>query len=258
MIFRVITFSLCGSPSSSFLFFGLVGECLCHAMGWSMVAANGAPCTNETVPGAFLYANNPVDAPSPYNTFDFGTDSNSTDAPGVFRLCWSAVGAADAQSFWVVLGQLTLGGPVRADYNCVLGSSCSLVLSGTFLSASDRLAVISLGSCGWPHPTFTTQWTNLLQVNPVAPADAGLTYKMGTGASLSTAGVPGTAQLCWASAPGASGYDVFTVELGTFTMDGPIQNVHTTCRLCSECNFDVQGIGLQSNDKVLIIFKDGT
>lgn len=171
-----------------------------------------------------------------------------------YTLCW-AHNPVTRLSYTFEIGNFVLNGANDRATACTLSLPCFIQMAGVSLSSDNRIRIIKSGTCGQngvPQPAFGGMVTSKLVTNQGPYYD---TYSMSTPIS----GEPKTTyQLCWASAPGASGGDnLYRVFVGHFTMNGPDQNP-TTCKVSVNCILQLTGVGLAASNKVVVLASSET
>ena len=165
------------------------------------------------------------------NVVDFNFLGNESDVllsvPGIFRLCfcrpWPAEGTAcnTPQSFRAKVGLLTASGPFEQAATCILGSNCTLQLSGIGLQAGDRL-MIADESCGQAGGMSLRGFPDLNESVSVTAGNGGT---MGLEASLGKlpeGAMPGQYRICWCPESAECGDALaFRAPGGTLRVDCP-------------------------------------
>jgi hypothetical protein len=160
-------------------------------------------------------------------------------------------GAPVAGAAYTEIGTVTLLGPELAEFSCVLGLACKVVVTGTGMPTSAKVGLVS-GACS-ASPTFVSFGSGFS--NPTAydstdadgenvatvPDDGTLTaaaFVFGT----ATAGSGGSLKLCW-SADGSSGNWALPID-ETANMYGPYSQTVVSCTLGEDCSIAPGGHGL--------------
>ena len=166
-----------------------------------------------------------------FTEYQFGRPNEGTAQSG-YTMCWSASPSATAD-FTLTLGDLTVTGPNVQNVACTFGLSCVLQLIGLQLQTTNKMIVLSAGSCGDNGPTLSsvTGMLNAISVTDQSPYDS---YDLGT----PLAGQPRTDyQLCWASAPAdGAGAAFYRVPVGLLTLNGPVQVSANLYHVAAMCN----------------------
>lgn len=187
-----------------------------------------------------------------FTEYQFGRPNEGTAQSG-YTMCWSASPSATAD-FTLTLGDLTVTGPNVQNVACTFGLSCVLQLIGLQLQTTNKMIVLSAGSCGDNGPTLSsvTGMLNAISVTDQSPYDS---YDLGT----PLAGQPRTDyQLCWASAPAdGAGAAFYRVPVGLLTLNGPVQ-VSQICTMSLQCVITLTGVGLAASNQILLIDGDGS
>ncbi|CAJ1390877.1 unnamed protein product [Effrenium voratum] len=190
-----------------------------------------------------------VDAQMPYNTYDLGTPSAGQPRTD-YLLCWSSAPAdgAGAAFYKVPVGYLTLNGPVQVSQHCIMGTQCSITLTGVGLAAFNQILIIdAAGSCGSTTPS-TAVFDGL--TNPVSP-DSGNVALYNLGIARTTSDGPGSGYIaCWGH---NASYDYWNIQLGTFSIDGPdLQTSLVYCTLGLPCSLTLTGVNLAATNKIVV------
>ena len=242
----------------------------------------GLPCLADGLLGLGLFANDSfmvlatcgtISAPSRFPnsgraTFDSETgtlnwDGNSsltavTAAGGQYRLCWchplSAADCLASADFRYDVGSLAVLGPapLQQDQTCISGAACTLrSLTGNFLSAGDALMLMQ--SCGSRHgilPGFPA--TELGNSTLIVSASGG-SYRICWCTPPTRAFAAGLPSFPLRAREGCDMAEDFAVDMGAFTLLGPLHNQERTCVAGAICSSALQGFGMTLDYRLQIL-----
>ncbi|KAF4662720.1 hypothetical protein FOL47_006072 [Perkinsus chesapeaki] len=182
-------------------------------------------------------------------TYDLGTLLPSRTITG--RLCWASGADSDVrfESFSEV-GFLTVTRPDPVSAECVVGSNCTVVLTGKGLLSSNHLLVTAGMHCGASEQITAAPYNNMS--NPVRVSISGRndTFEFG----IATNRLGGSImKLCWSpQEPPTGDLSSFVVDVGNFTMHGP-DHKDSSCILGEECSVRLTGSGLNETNRILLV-----
>ncbi|CAE7458020.1 dbo [Symbiodinium sp. CCMP2592] len=145
---------------------------------------------------------------------------------GIYRLCFcregSEIGAcSEPAAFAAPVGLLTVNGPFSQMNTCVLGSTCTLQLSGTGLAVNDKLALTKQSGCDALVGDFVSLQGYSTPKEPIRLRREGDVWHADVGKIPSRA-VPGTYKICWCPAEAScEALTSFRAEAGTLQLECP-------------------------------------
>ena len=234
-------------------------ECILTLTGVALASTNkmlvitpSSACGSSAVPATF----SPMEVEKLvqdglFTEYRLGRPNTGTAQAG-YTLCWSASPSATSD-FMLTLGDLTVTGPNVQNEACTFGVSCVIELIGLNLESTNKVVVLSAGSCGDNGPTLASI-TGMLSVISVDAQSPYATYDL----NVPLSGQPRTDYtLCWSHAPGDGGASFYKVPIGSLTVNGPVQ-VAQHCILGTQCDITLAGVGLADTNQVLIIDSDSS
>jgi hypothetical protein len=182
--------------------------------------------------------------------------------PGQYRLCWCRGACPTSGDFRADAGRLTNVGPHARDFTCISGHRCTLPgVTGIGLATADRIAILdTCGSDGVrdeqrkPFGRYAYERGGRLRRDfGQMTFDAWGTWHVDWEKVLTAPG--GTYRLCWCPAGHAiceAGED-FLADVGSLTLEGPVQTDHT-CVSGEACRIEgLYGQGLAVADSFVIV-----
>eukprot|EP00927_Polykrikos_kofoidii_P059542 TRINITY_DN54693_c0_g1_i1.p1 TRINITY_DN54693_c0_g1~~TRINITY_DN54693_c0_g1_i1.p1 ORF type:complete len:1437 (+),score=197.20 TRINITY_DN54693_c0_g1_i1:182-4492(+) len=242
-------------------------DMLSQGAKYRLAIVSNPPCGENAIIAQFSALENPVgvEESQNYDTYKLGrpTAGNTLDA---FSLCWAAqVGinsrflpAAHTQpaGTFEMLGPLSTG-----THNCTMGAPCHVNVIGRGLAATNGVMVIPGTSntlCGSVPPVDATKIIGFINPTYQDPEPPYEEHSLGY---LYSIGIPEDYQhghdyrLCWAALrddqPPSGKVTNFLVDVGQFTMIGPLAKPYN-CWLTYPCTIELEGTGLDMNDRVLL------
>ena len=194
---------------------------------------------------------NKLFTPSSYRTNEYNL--GEFFGSGVFDLCWSHSIPEQMIDAVVHAGILSLDGPISNNFVCWLGDLCEFTLSGQGLHEDNMVRVVSvLSSQQWTHSDVcggVSSDANVEGLKAYASPSPSNTYDFGIALDE-----PGTDYaLCWGDQPNSLRPSDFTVLVGSFQLNGPFQNSDTVCYPGVNCIVHLDGVGLQSMNRLALI-----
>jgi hypothetical protein len=191
---------------------------------------------------------------------------------GSYNLCWcagmGALSCADIRiNFWLAAGQLEVAGPLENSFECIRGEDCVDLgpFQGYGLSESDKVAA-RRGQCGGQQSlALSTAPAHLNGVGQLQAATDGSLPFLGFGASSPEKGedlrltvdADEGFLLCWCGDADSAGAcdrpEAYAVPAGSLRIVGPRTNQEGACAIGQSCAIQVQGIGLQPLDRLMIL-----
>ena len=217
-------------------------------------------CGTETTPMRFPNA--------ALATFDPGTgtlrwDGNGsftalTAAGGQHRLCWchpvSSVDCLASADFRYDVGSFAILGPapLQQHRTCISGAACALEgLTGNLLSDAD--AVMVMQSCGSKHGAGIGVPASELGNASLILTPSGGSYRICWCTPPARAFVAGLPSFAWQNRDGCNLAEDFLVDIGAFTILGPLRDHARTCVAGAICSSAIQGLGLSLDYRLQIL-----
>jgi hypothetical protein len=181
------------------------------------------------------------------SSYDFGIPLVGL-AGSFYRLCWG-FDPVDITDFGVEIdSEAELVGPFVREFECTLGLSCTVMLSGYRLSESNALVALTEGSCGDMNASYSSDSWTIQQPASLLDGGGNTSYDFGT----PVAGLTGSFyKLCWSHE--STDLEDMRVEIdGKAELVGPFVR-EFECTLGLPCAVVVSGYRLARTNAIVAI-----
>jgi hypothetical protein len=177
-------------------------------------------------------------------SYAFGTPLLGV-AGSFYQLCWAHRYSSDLSDFKVQIDDAAeLRGPYVANYSCIMGLSCTLIITGFGMEPTNEIVAVN-GSCGNSTEVANLTWTRTN--GSVNSNGTNATYTFGS----PVFGEPGDQyRLCWGHEP--VGLTDFNFEIDpTYGLIGPARGNYS-CTIGEPCTAQIVGFGLNESNMMLM------